>query len=242
MFMALFIIAPVLKQSVNRKNGKRHPHDGLLLQHGWLSNSVLRESLALESMLPEAMDTRLQMRLPDGEKLRTDTFVQWGKALTRKRHEGAFWCGGKVLHLDKSVRKEGSVCHSVVSDPQRPRALQPARLLCPWDFPRQECWSGLPFPSPRELPDPGTEPGSPTSQADSLPFESPGKPWQSMYLLKSIKRCIQDQGVSFCAILLKNKKNTNTWTLGYWYSYWRAKHELYWCLLQFTSCIKKSNG
>jgi len=28
-------------------------------------------------------------------------------------------------------------------------------------FSRQECWSGLPFPSPRDLPDPGTEPGSP---------------------------------------------------------------------------------
>ena len=33
------------------------------------------------------------------------------------------------------------------------------RLLCPWDwFSRQEYWSGLPFPSPEDLPDPGTEP------------------------------------------------------------------------------------
>ena len=36
------------------------------------------------------------------------------------------------------------------------------------EFPRQEHWSGLPFPSPEELPDPGIEPGSPTSQAGSL--------------------------------------------------------------------------
>ena len=28
-------------------------------------------------------------------------------------------------------------------------------------FSRQECWSGLPFPSPEDLPDPGIEPGSP---------------------------------------------------------------------------------
>ena len=35
-------------------------------------------------------------------------------------------------------------------------------------FSRQEYWSGFPFPSPRDLPDPGIEPGSPAVQADSL--------------------------------------------------------------------------
>ena len=39
------------------------------------------------------------------------------------------------------------------------------------EFSRQEYWSGLPFPSPGDLPDPGIEPGSPTLQADSLPSE-----------------------------------------------------------------------
>ena len=43
-------------------------------------------------------------------------------------------------------------------------------------FSRQECWSGLPFPSPGDLPDPGIEPGSPALQADALPSEPPGKP------------------------------------------------------------------
>ena len=43
-------------------------------------------------------------------------------------------------------------------------------------FPRQEYWSGLPFPSARNLPNPGIEPGSPALQADSLPAEPPGKP------------------------------------------------------------------
>ena len=43
-------------------------------------------------------------------------------------------------------------------------------------FSRQECWSGLPFPSPGDLPDPGIEPGSPALQADTLPSEPPGKP------------------------------------------------------------------
>ena len=42
-------------------------------------------------------------------------------------------------------------------------------------FSRQECWSGLPFSSPGNLPDPGIEPGSPTLQADALLSEPPGK-------------------------------------------------------------------
>ena len=40
---------------------------------------------------------------------------------------------------------------------------------------RQEYWSGLPFPYPEDLPDPGTEPGSPALQADSLPSELQGR-------------------------------------------------------------------
>ena len=46
----------------------------------------------------------------------------------------------------------------------------------PMGFSRQEYWSGLPFPSPRVLPDPGIEPESPPLQADSLLTEPPGKP------------------------------------------------------------------
>ena len=42
-------------------------------------------------------------------------------------------------------------------------------------FSRQEYWSGLPFPSPGNLPNPGIKPRSPASQADSLPTELQGK-------------------------------------------------------------------
>ena len=42
-------------------------------------------------------------------------------------------------------------------------------------FSRQEYWSGLPFPSPGDLPDPGIEPRSPTLQAEALTSEPPGK-------------------------------------------------------------------
>ena len=43
-------------------------------------------------------------------------------------------------------------------------------------FSRQKYWSGLPFPSPGDLSDPGIEPGSPAMQADSLTSDSPEKP------------------------------------------------------------------
>ena len=42
-------------------------------------------------------------------------------------------------------------------------------------FSREEYWSGLPFPSPENLPNPGIKPGSPALQVDSLPSERPGK-------------------------------------------------------------------
>ena len=43
-------------------------------------------------------------------------------------------------------------------------------------FSRQEYWSGLPFPPPGDLPDPGIKPGFPALQTDSLPSELAGKP------------------------------------------------------------------
>ena len=51
---------------------------------------------------------------------------------------------------------------------------------------QQEHWSGLPFPSPEDLPNPGIEPRSPKLQVDSLPYEPPGKPIRTM-VIKIIK-------------------------------------------------------
>ena len=63
-------------------------------------------------------------------------------------------------------------------------------------FSRQEYWSGLPFSSPGDLPDPGIEPRSPAIQADALTSEPPGKPlflpnWAGFLIL------IVDFSVSF---------------------------------------------
>ena len=62
------------------------------------------------------------------------------------------------------------------------KSLSPVRLFAtPWtvayqapqfmEFSRHEYWSGLPFPSPWDLPDPGIEPRSPALWADTLPSE-----------------------------------------------------------------------
>ena len=53
-------------------------------------------------------------------------------------------------------------------------------------FPRKEYWSGVPLPSPRDLPNPGIEPGSPALQADALPSEPPGKPRYSIRYEKKV--------------------------------------------------------
>ena len=58
--------------------------------------------------------------------------------------------------------------------------MTPWTLACqvplPMEFSRQEYWSGLPFPSPGDLPDPGIKRRSPALQADSVLSEPPGKP------------------------------------------------------------------
>ena len=63
-------------------------------------------------------------------------------------------------------------------------------------FSRQEYWSGLPFPSPGDLPDPGIKPGSPALQADALSSEPPKmkgyrgeiKGGQALHILESYQQ------------------------------------------------------
>ena len=94
------------------------------------------------------------------------------------------------VNLNEKVRAEPCIaCYFVCV------CAQPCLTLCnPTDcspqappsmgLPRQEYWSGLPFPSPGDLPDPGTEPMSIKSlhwHSDSLPLVPPGKPRMPFY-------------------------------------------------------------
>ena len=67
------------------------------------------------------------------------------------------------------------VSHSVMSNSATPLTVACQAPLS-MKFSRQEYWSGLPFPSTGDLPDPGIKLGSPALQADALPAELLGKP------------------------------------------------------------------
>ena len=89
------------------------------------------------------------------------TFVAlWGSPSRIGRAPGYCWeSWGHGYACPRSVSSPSEcrvlcVC-SVMSDSLRPHALEPARLLLSMGFSRQEYWSGLPFPPPGHLPNPG---------------------------------------------------------------------------------------
>ena len=87
------------------------------------------------------------------------------------KHLPAMWeTRAGSLGWEDPLEKEMATHSSTLSWTERPGRLQSM------GFSRQEHWSGLPFPSPGDLPDPGIEPRSPTLQADALPSEPPEKP------------------------------------------------------------------
>ena len=86
------------------------------------------------------------------------------------------------------MKESESVSHSVMFDSCDPMDCSPPGSSVR-GFSRQEYWSGLPFPSPGDLPKPWIEHSSPTLQADSLPTEPPGKQLNNsneyiLYILK----------------------------------------------------------
>ena len=72
--------------------------------------------------------------------------------------------------------RQKAEARSVVSSSLWPHNLQPSRLLCPQNFPGQNTGVGCHSCLQGNLPDPGTEPGYPALQVDSLPSEPPRKP------------------------------------------------------------------
>ena len=73
--------------------------------------------------------------------------------------------------------KERKSSHSVVSNSLRPKGMYVAHQAPPsMESPSQEYWSGLPFPSPGDLPNLWTEPMSPALAGIFFTSQSPGKP------------------------------------------------------------------
>ena len=78
----------------------------------------------------------------------------------------------------------------VLSDSLRLHGLQPARLVCPWWFSRQEYWSGLPCPPPGDLLNPGMEHASLTSPALAGGFFTTRATYEAhLYHIKSWHKC-----------------------------------------------------
>ena len=85
-------------------------------------------------------------------------------------------------------------------------------FVTPWaiqsmEFSRPEYWSGQPFPSPGDLPNPGIKPRYPALQMDSLPAEPPGKPKNTGVGSLSLLQCIfltqeLNQGLLHCKRIL----------------------------------------
>ena len=111
----------------------------------------------------------------------TSLVAQWLRLWApNTRGQGSIPGQGTRSHIHTRPERDRCtrVSLSVVSDSLRPHGLY---IVCQAplsiEFSSQEYWSGLPFPSPGDLPDPGIKPGSPALQADALLSELLGKPY-----------------------------------------------------------------
>ena len=110
------------------------------------------------------------------------------------------------IHTCVSINHSVCVCVFVsclvVSDSANPWTVARQASLF-MEFSRQEYRSGLLFPSPGNLPNPGIEPRSPALQEDSLPSEPPGKPYPSLSLPRYFI-----YNLCNCRVLFKTRKLT----------------------------------
>ena len=112
-------------------------------------------------------------------------------------------------------------------------------------FPRQEYWSGLPCPSPGHFHDPKIEPRFPALQADSLPFELPGKPDEgikiqttlyTLCIIKTILRCLGLHTLLLSEVMPSIIWNTHTSYIKYNFCwYWNIERVLIICLWNYLA-------
>ena len=106
-------------------------------------------------------------------------FISWG---TREAKQNKLVKGKTSQIISFKLKAKNVQCN------QRLKRKKKGKSMTLWDhigyrlpsasvhgISKQECWSGLPFPSPGDLPDPGIEPRSPALLADDLPTELRGK-------------------------------------------------------------------
>ena len=114
--------------------------------------------------------------------------VRWGRTLTLEVRQVKYLYRTWQLWSRCAQRFTGIISYlvlcvfTVMSDSLWPRELYQA--LPSMGFSRHESWSGLLGPPPRDLPNPGIEPRSPTLQADSLPSSHQGSPSLILVFIK----------------------------------------------------------
>ena len=89
---------------------------------------------------------------------------------------------------------------SVMSDSATPGTVARQASL-PMGIPRQEYRSGLPFPSPGDLPDPGIKPASSILAGGFFTSESPGKPYRSFLMLRVCMASVLSWRTGLCTLL-----------------------------------------
>ena len=111
-----------------------------------------------------------------------------------------------AISLSKRNQKEWKWSLSVVSNSLKPHGLYVAYQVPPsMEFSRQEYWSGLPFPSPGDLPYPGIEPRSPALQT-LYPLSHQGRHWLKTEVVK-----VQEGGREVERERKKRKESKYSW-------------------------------
>ena len=90
------------------------------------------------------------------------------------------WVNNLYLHEESVTQSGPTLCNPMDCSPPGSSHQAPLSMR----FSRQEYWSGLPFPSPSDLPYSGIEPRSLSLQADSLPSEPPTKVNEERKIIK----------------------------------------------------------
>ena len=107
-------------------------------------------------------------------------------------YSSLYWLSSFPVSLKSEVKVKSLSCARLFATPWTVAYQAPPSM----GFSRQEYCSGVPFPSPGDLPNSGIEPGSPTFQADALTSEPPGKPnWHAILCLRSCFQGTQDARV-----------------------------------------------
>ena len=161
-----------------RRNGQRRTwpskrglhHEGPCLSQKQDEISSCRSGVpSLRDLMPK------DMRKSWCDNHRNNMHNKWNVLESFQNHPSLTHICGKIVFHKTSpwvvkvldARSCPALCDPMDCSCQAPQSM---------GFSRQEYWSGLPFPSPGDLPDSGIKPGSPELQEDSLLFELHGKP------------------------------------------------------------------